>query len=150
MTRVDFYVLQDVALPALYRFTCRLAAKAVFGGHPVVVHTEDEASARELDALLWHNPQDRFLPHAIEPDAGSEPGAPVPLWLTWRDPGRYDGVLVNLAHDVPDFFGRFDRVAEVVVGETRAAGRVRYKFYRDRGFPLYHHELDDWEAQASS
>jgi len=53
---------------------------------------------------------------------------------------------VNLADEIPGFFGRFDRVAEIVVGENRDAGRERYKFYRDRGFPLFHHELDDWES----
>ena len=44
------------------------------------------------------------------------------------------------------FPGRFERVAEIVVGSSRDAGRARYQFYRDRGFPLYHHELDDWEG----
>ena len=37
----------------------------------------------------------------------------------------------------------------VVVGgafNDRSAGRERYRFYRDRGFPLYSHNLDDWEA----
>ena len=24
-------------------------------------------------------------------------------------------------------------------------GRVRYKFYRDRGYPLQHHQLNQWE-----
>ena len=46
--------------------------------------------------------------------------------------------------------GRQDReaigVLEVVVGSTVDAGRKRYGFYRDRGFPLEYHQVDDWEA----
>ena len=57
-------------------------------------------------------------------------------------PGR----LINLASGIPTFFGRFPRVAEVIVEANRAAGRERYRFYRDRGFPLFDHRLDDWEA----
>lgn len=144
MTRVDFYVLQDVDLGAASRFACRLAAKAVTGGHRVHVHTASADAAAELDELLWHYPEHRFLPHAREDgdDAGQ-----APLVVGWSTPSHHDGVLINLCAEVPAFFGRFDRVAEIVVGETRDSGRDRYRFYRDRGFPLHHHELDDWESQ---
>jgi DNA polymerase III subunit chi len=47
---------------------------------------------------------------------------------------------------VPTFFGRFERVAEIIVQDRRDVGRDRYRFYRDRGYPLFHHELDEWEA----
>jgi DNA polymerase-3 subunit chi len=66
--------------------------------------------------------------------------------LGWTEPDGLDGVLINLSDEIPRFFGRFDRVAEVIPRSRRDAGRDRYKFYRDRGYPLFHHELDDWEA----
>ncbi|MFV2089374.1 MAG: DNA polymerase III subunit chi [Pseudomonadales bacterium] len=147
MTRVDFYVLQDVAISALYRFACRLASKAVRAGHQVIMHTKDEQSASEVDELLWHYPDRRFLPHCTQSDGAS---TVAPIVVTWCEPPRYDGVLVNLTRTVPEFFGRFDRVAEIVVQDTREEGRDRYKFYRDRGFPLYHHELDDWETDQTA
>lgn len=143
MTRVDFYILQDVDITAMQRFACRLACKAVDSGQQVVVHAADENSARAFDALLWEYPEQRFLPHGIERTPEAE-GAPVVV--SWGEPKRYDGVLINLTPGVPDFFGRFERVAEIVVGSSRDEGRARYQFYRDRGFPLYHHELDDWEG----
>ena len=31
------------------------------------------------------------------------------------------------------------------VGATRDEGRTRYAHYRDRGYPLHHHEMSDWE-----
>ncbi|MCZ6854116.1 MAG: DNA polymerase III subunit chi, partial [Gammaproteobacteria bacterium] len=61
-------------------------------------------------------------------------------------PEGHDDVLINLSDHVPTFFGRFERVAEIVVGETTNRGRERYQFYRDRGYPLFDHHLDDWEA----
>lgn len=148
MTRVDFYILQDVEQTAMHRFACRLAAKATRQGQHVYMHTPTAAQAREVDELLWLYPPNRLIPHGLlgEPQAQE---APVVINGP-TDPGDRlpaDGLLINLTAEVPPFLGRFDRVAEVVIGEQRASGRSRYKYYRDRGYPLFHHELDDWEAR---
>jgi DNA polymerase-3 subunit chi len=141
VTRVDFYILQDVELDAMHRFACRLASKAMFNGNEVYIHAADDAAAKSLDDLLWLYPEQRFVPHGLTADKTS-----APIHIGWEEPRQIDDVLINLSGEVPGFFGRFDRVAEIVVRATRDAGRDRYKFYRDRGFPLFHHELDDWEA----
>lgn len=150
MTRIDFYILQDVNLAAQQRFACRLASKALTGagapGQRIVLHTRDADAAGELDELLWHYPDKRFLPHALQ---GSAAAQTTPLLITWSEPAAFEGVLFNLAPEVPDFFNRFQRVVEVVVGETREQGRERYRFYRHRGYPLYDHKLEDWETSAS-
>jgi DNA polymerase-3 subunit chi len=143
MTRVDFYILQDVDLAAAHRFACRLAAKAITTGTAVHIHADDQRAAAELDEMLWHYPEHRFIPHACE---ASTLAPSSPLRLGWSQPANPDGVLINLASEIPNFFGRFDRVAEIVVEATRDLGRDRYKFYRDRGYPLFHHELEDWET----
>jgi DNA polymerase-3 subunit chi len=146
MTRIDFYILEDVNLAAQYRFACRLATKALSGSSErVVVHASDERTARHLDELLWDYPDRRFVPHALQ---GTGAAQDTEVLITWQEPPHFDGVLVNLAHEVPEFFNRFHRVAEVVVGETRDQGRERYRFYRHRGYPLYDHKLKDWEAAA--
>ncbi len=143
MTRIDFYILQDVEVDAMHRFACTLASKAMDAGSQVVIHTADEATAQAIDELLWGYPDSRFIPHGLHKSPAAKR---APVQVCWEEPETYDGVLVNLTTEVPDFFGRFDRVAEIVVGQTRVPGRLRYKFYRDRGFPLYSHDLDDWEA----
>ena len=143
MTRIDFYVLKDVELHAMQRLACHLAGKALAAGRPTVILSTDEDSARLIDELLWDYPDQRFLPHGLQHTAAAK-GAPIVL--CWDEPDSFDGVLVNLSSAVPDFFTRFERVVEIVVGATRDPGRARYKHYRDRGFPLYHHDLDDWEA----
>lgn len=144
MTRVDFYILQDVDPAAAQRFSCRLALRAIAQGHHVHLHVDDQPAGRALDELLWHYPEQRFLPHACEDSAN--PAAPV--LIGWSVPARPDGLLVNLSGAVPSFFGRFERVAEVIVQSRRDTGRDRYRFYRDRGYPLFHHDIDDWENTA--
>ena len=143
MTRVDFYILQDVDFNAASRFACRLAVKAVASGHRVHIHADDADAAAELDELLWNYPEHRFIPHVCE---GADTVPAAPLVLGWSPPPSPEGVLINLAGEIPTFFGRFERVAEVIVDANRDVGRERYKFYRDRGYPLFHHDLDDWEA----
>ena len=142
MTRVDFYILDDQGLDASMRFACRLGLKAFLKGSPVHVHVDDAQQAAEMDELMWDYPKHRFLPHEVI-EAEADPSAPV--HIGYQAPHHCEGLLINLGRDVPSFFGRFDRVAEVIVGATREAGRSRYAHYRDRGYPLHHHELNDWE-----
>jgi len=149
VTRVDFYILEDMELDAMQRFACRLAARAVSAGHEVHIHTSGATSAGVIDELLWEYPEQRFIPHAIlteqQPLAAAD--GKVPVTVGWGEPAGVDGVLINLGDDIPGFFGRFDRVAEIVVRTTRERGRDRYRYYRDRGYPLFDHKLDDWETQ---
>ena len=76
--------------------------------------------------MLWHYPDKRFVPHSLQGAAGDRDAQ---VLVTWQEPPHFDGVLVNLSTEVPDFFTRFQRVMEVVVGETRDQGRERYRFY---------------------
>lgn len=144
MTRVDFYILQDVDASAMHRFACRLICKAAVSGNQVYVHARDKRDAQDMDDLLWAYPDQRFIPHGQQQDDAARSAAVV---VGWDDPQDHDGLLVNLSDEIPNFFGRFDRVAEIVVQGMRDRGRKRYKFYRDRGYPLFHHDLDDWEMQ---
>jgi DNA polymerase III subunit chi len=141
LTRVDFYILPDVDLEARRRFACRLACTAVANGQRVHVHLDDLAASDDFDALLWAYPDNRFLPHAV---SGTSPGD-VPVLIGHTAPERESELLINLGATIPAFFGRFERVAEIVVQQLRSDGRQRYKFYRDRGYPLFHHELDRWD-----
>jgi DNA polymerase-3 subunit chi len=146
MTRIDFYILQDVELDAMHRFACRLATKAMANGNEVHIHASDSDTAQAVDELLWIYPDQRFVPHSVITEQSAQAAQADPVNIGWEEPKHIDDVLINISGDVPGFFGRFDRVAEIVVRSTRDAGRDRYKFYRDRGFPLFHHELDDWET----
>ena len=139
MARVDFYILstQDEASRLLY--VCRLVDKAWRLGHRVWIHAPDPEHAAALDERLWTFSQDSFLPH--ERDAEERDGAcPVVIGAQPAN-GEERHLLVNEGSEMPDYAGRFTRIAEVVdqSPETRAAGRTRYREYRDAGYELHHH-----------
>ena len=142
MTRIDFYILQDQTEDACMRFACRLGLKAARSGNPVHVHVNSAEHATALDELMWDYPKHRFVPH----DNLTNDLPISPIHIGCAGPTQQDGLMINLAREIPTFFGRFDRVAEIVVGTTKDQGRERYKYYRDRGYPLHHHDLDSWEA----
>ena len=141
MTRIDFYVLKDVDRQARFRFACALTAKATEAGSRVFLRTGSDGDSAFADECLWAWPPHRFIPHVI----GNTPSASMPVNIHTEPPAHCEGLMINLGEDVPDFYGRFDRVAEIIVGYNRDSGRERYRRYRHRGNPLFHHELDDWE-----
>jgi len=140
MTRIDFYILPDEDLRARLVTACRLTETAWLQGLRVHIHADSPALAEQIDNLLWTFRDGTFVPHAIEPSDTAN--FPVTIGHDWEPP--FDcAVLVNLATEAPRFFGRFERVTEIVNQEpaVRDAGRERYRFYRDRGYELHHHEL---------
>ncbi|MCU0970200.1 MAG: DNA polymerase III subunit chi [Gammaproteobacteria bacterium] len=142
MTRVDFYVLGPGAQGDRRLLACRLADKAWRDGHRVVVHCGSAEEARDIDRLLWVFRDQSFIPHGL---LGSADPALNPILIGHGpDVGEEHEVLINLASDVPVFFGRFERVAEPVDGDpaARAASRERYKLYRDRGYSPAKHDID--------
>ena len=139
MTRIDFYLLSDATEEAREVFACRLAHRAWRSGFRVLLCAADDRAATRLDEKMWEVPEDAFMPHEI---ATRAPAAPVAITIE-PEFEHFDQVLINLAAEVPLMFSRFERVAEVVPQDVnaRALSRERYRFYRDRGYPLQHHEI---------
>jgi DNA polymerase-3 subunit chi len=76
------------------------------------------------------------LPNYLATDALA---SAAPIVVDWQGEKLFhDEVLVNLQHSQPLFFSRFRRLIEIVgVDEAdKADARVRYKFYRDRGYEI--------------
>ena len=147
MTRIDFYVLAEADEESRSHFCCRLADRARQQGHAIYVHTSDAAAAQRIDALLWDYPRHAFVPHGL---AGSSAAAGATVVIGHgNDPVDHDDVLINLSDAVPEFFTRFARIAEIVIQApaARAGGRDRFRFYRERGYPLHHHDMKDWSDE---
>jgi DNA polymerase-3 subunit chi len=131
MTRIDFHsnVGDSIA------YACRLVRKAYLSGQPIVVLAEPDRLAA-FDEQLWtFSPLD-FVPHCM---AGSPLAKDTPVVLAANlDEVPHHQILVNLGMSVPPQFARFERLLEVVGNEEQelAAGRERYRFYRDRGYAL--------------
>ena len=142
MTRVDFYVLDNPDERQHRQLICRLTEKAWHAGRTVHIRCESEESAAALDDLLWTYKDTSFLPHATQDSAAAD-RVPVTLGHDSQMPNSTD-VLINLAHDVPDYFSRFERVMETTGSDTTArnAARERYRFYQERGYALATHKLD--------
>lgn len=139
MTRIDFYVTEAGDALAREHIACRLAGKALKLGHRLHIHLAHDIALQRLDDLLWTYSEASFLAHD-RLSAGS--GAPITL-ATEGAPEPAPELLINLADDIPGFFSNFPRVAEIISADagSRAQGRERFRFYRDRGYPLQHHQL---------
>jgi DNA polymerase III subunit chi len=137
MTRIDFY---SNAEPKL-QVACQLVAKAVREQLQVMVYSPDEAVARSFDKLLWTYQAIGFVPHCLASDALS-PETPVVIASGDSEMSHYR-VLLNLHTDSPPSFSRFERLIELVgTGEDdRQSARARFRFYRDRGYEIQHHDL---------
>jgi DNA polymerase-3 subunit chi len=137
VTSIDFH--SKVADKAHH--ACRLLRKARAANTRCVVYWTDQAALHALDQLLWtFSPLD-FLPHTM---LGTPDAAQAPIVLTGHvaDTPHTD-LLVNLDRATPTFFSRFERVIEIVGDDEddRLAGRVRWNFYKERGYALSHHDL---------
>jgi DNA polymerase III subunit chi len=144
VTQVDFYIVESDSEDARLKIACRIADKAYDGNQHVFIHGCSDTEARKLDELLWTLSQGSFIPHKIvREDAAAAPAEPVLIGLNRGPVGERWDLMINLAPDVPEFFSRYRRVAEVVDGDAsrRAQSRERYRFYRDRGYTLNTHQM---------
>jgi DNA polymerase III subunit chi len=137
MTRVDFYSNAGPKLQA----ACELLAKATQQRLRVVVYAPDENTARGIDRLLRTYQAIGSVRHCVADHAlASE--TPVVIAREGAEMPHYQ-VILNLHADSPPTFSRFERLIELV-GEgddDRRLARARYRFYRDRGYEIRHHDL---------
>jgi DNA polymerase-3 subunit chi len=144
VTQVDFYISESESDDARLKVACRIVEKAVLEKNHVFINSASESEARTLDELLWTFSQGSFIPHRIVQHAPSEPPAePVLIGLAAQPVGERWDVLINLDAEVPEYFSRYRRVAEIVDGDAarREKSRERYRFYRDRGYNLQTHQV---------
>ncbi|MEH6542577.1 MAG: DNA polymerase III subunit chi [Porticoccaceae bacterium] len=151
MTRVNFYAING-GFEASLSLACRLAEKAFKQNIDTLLFCADEASAKQLDELLWGHTETSFIPHQLitpaQPSAQSTTQSTAqstaPIGITWgEDTPEHHGMLINLVAETPSWFGRFETLAEIVNTdpEQKKIKRERYSFYRDRGYPLAYHDL---------
>lgn len=141
MTDVDFYILPDDTLAARDHFACRLAEKAMNIGRQVVISVTDKNHAESLSQYLWSFKPESFIPHIFsEIDTNS----PHQVIIDWQNKTQlYHDVLINLKHEIPQEFSRFNKLSEIVVQDTTLLPitRQHFQFYRDRGYPLKSHKI---------
>lgn len=138
MTEITFYFNAPDKLS-----TARvLAAKASSLGKRTLIYASDARLLATIDALLWTAPHTGFLPHCRASDRHA---GETPVLLTGdADALPHHEILLNLDVARHAMFSRFDRVIEIVSrddADDRAGARERFRFYRDRGYPITRHDL---------
>lgn len=137
MTDIGFYIIKQDKPEAANLLTCRLAEKAYVNKMSLYIHAKSEYQCNKLDELLWTFRQGNFIPHTKD----AEQDDISPIRIGFAEPKKDADFLINLSDEVPSFFSRFSKMAEVVEISEKKQGRARYKFYQDRGYPLKVHEV---------
>lgn len=132
MTQIFFYHNAGNRLAA----TAALVSRAFAQKKALLVYAPEADIAAAFDRQLWGQPATGFIPHV---DVNSPLAAETPVLITSTlESLPHDERLFNLSSQVPPGFSRFTSVIEVVgqEDEERAAGRLRARFYKDRGYDL--------------
>ena len=143
MTQIDFYILSGQSPTERLRFACRLTDKALQQRHRIFLNADSAEMADQLDEALWTFRAGSFIPHRRLASAPAAIAEPVVIGHDQEPPEESWDVMINLAAQVPDFFSRYQRVAEVVDSDEqrRNQGRERFRYYRERGYELRTHRL---------
>lgn len=147
MTRVDFYFNVSDKLQK----TRELTQKALFKQRKVMVCAADETQAMSLSQALWCDAPSSFLPNCLVSTSVTDELAlkitPIIISSLQDHHFNQDDVLINLNNDHPVFFSRFRQLIELVGTDEadRSAARLRFKFYRDRGYEIK--TVDDTATQ---
>ncbi len=138
MTQVAFHF----NAPDKLHYAARLLRKASAQGAKVaVVGLPEELQA--LDTQLWTlSPQD-FIAHAAWPAQPQVWQASPVLLCETPAQSHHREVLLNLGHSVPEGYGEFARLIEVVTVDDaeRQSARVRWKHYTEQGLNLLRHDV---------
>ena len=137
MTNIKFYVCPQPSLQQRILLACKLTAKARARDWNVYIHTDSHETSEQVDEMLWTWNDLSFMPHQIAP------GNSDVLIGHDYEPQENCHYLINISTNQPEFFSRFERFAEILDKDTEVLelGRTRYRFYRDRGYPLDYHTL---------
>lgn len=143
MTNISFHF--NVA--DTHHYVCRLVKKAWQQEKPVLVVGSQEW-LEELDGALWTFSDTDFIPHAfVGEEADEVSDEKVNVWLATLDQvntaaASHAGFLIYLGDAQPEGFERFDRLIEIVPQDeaAKALARKRWSYYKQRGYPLTHHD----------
>ncbi|MCP4487990.1 MAG: DNA polymerase III subunit chi [Gammaproteobacteria bacterium] len=137
MTRIDFYQLN----PDRHRadtVVCQLCQKAYEGKQKTFLLTNSAEQTEQLDRQLWVFRDDSFVPHDTELVDSFD----TPILLSEKpQPDCQRQLLINLTDTIPSNFAQYERIIELVTEDNKQQARKHYSFYKERGYPLNHHNL---------
>lgn len=144
MPKATFYT--HVANPSA--FIVRLVSKAVKEGNKILIWSDSSSLIEQIDRDLWQIDPESFLPHQQWSTHQPMPND-TPILLAYGDTLpriKHDWMVLNLS---PDFWGNTSnqpkRIFEIVSNniEELNDARNRFKSYRQHGFEIEHHKMQD-------
>ncbi|WP_198262734.1 DNA polymerase III subunit chi [sulfur-oxidizing endosymbiont of Gigantopelta aegis] len=154
MTQVDFYILGENSQRQITSMVCRLCEKALAQELSVLIYVASPADAQQMDDLLWTYKANSFIAHSshfTQTKLNSDYFYPVFIhYPTAADKtdvvpirDQYKQLLINLTTEIPSFFQKFTRMAEMVGknNEEKAIARNRYRTYLQQGLSLNKYDL---------
>lgn len=137
MTRIDFYQL-DPQRHQADKVVCQLCQKAYEKQQRTLLLTQSPDQTSHLDRQLWVFNDESFVPH----DTEKQDAFDTPILINNSpDSGDERQLLINLSDSIPDNFAQYERIIELVTEENKQLARQHYSFYKERGYPLNHHNL---------
>lgn len=138
---VEFCLLDSVSFETGGYALCQKLEYLYQQNKKIYVNTANAAMAQWLDDQLWTFRDISFVPHAQI----NEKTSTAPIQIGYSDTliNQYD-VLVNLAPSIPAYFAKFVNIIEVIPEseDLKAAGREKYKIYRNHGCQLKTSKLE--------
>ena len=143
LTSITFYILQSGTHNQRLAFQSKLLEQLSSNQRRVCILTENHTTNQDLDAFLWQSPEAGFLPHTTPDDPAELQNIVLCHTHVAND---HNDILVNLTHDIPAQFSRFQRVIEIVNQSDHilTTSRQRYKFYQSRGYHIDQHKLENY------
>ena len=139
MTEIAFHF----NAPDKMAYACRFARKAQRSGARLVI-TGPADTLAVLDGMLWSMMPQDFVAHC-RGDAEDEllQFSSVVLAVDVQQ-APHQEMLLNMGDAVPEGFGSFDRLVEVVSATDeidRNEARARWRHYASRGYAITRHDL---------
>jgi DNA polymerase-3 subunit chi len=141
MTQVEFYSVVSEQKQLPFAHITEVVKRGYRKGQKIFIHTDNKKLAEKMDEILWTQDAKSFLPHQL---VGEDENTKPPIEIGFgQTPNSRPDILINLSSEVPPFFGQFNWVFEYAFGddENKEKARERFKFYRDRGYPLNHRKI---------
>ena len=141
MTQIEFYSVESEQNKLPFAHITEVVKRGYRKGQKIFIHTENKKLAEKMDEILWTQDAKSFLPHQL---VGEDENTKPPIEIGFgQEPSIHPDILINLASEVPLFFSQFNWVFEYAFGddENKEKARTRFKFYRERGYPLNHRKI---------
>lgn len=143
MTEIAFHF----NAPDKLAYACRAARKLLRQEKRAVI-LAPPAMMDALDDTLWRMAPQDFVAHCrADAEVHVLEASPIVLMDELHGAPHLGAphldVLLNLSQNIPQGFGSFERVIEIVACDEadRAAARLRWKHYMQRGYALVRYDL---------